>query len=405
MLTLYRLLTTAAEPLATRLLALSPRRGNEDRRERAGRGGVRGDGRLLWVHGASNGELASVEALLRTALGYFPEMRLLITSGTSTGKVLAAGWELERTTVRLSPWDLPAAQRRMLRTWRPSAYLFVESEIWPNRLLALEKANVPVIGASVRLSARSARRWRRINPRAAQRLLSIPALICPQDAATADALRVLGADGLGPTGTLKADLPPMRVPSDAAILRAAFPRARTVLAASTHAGEEDFALAAWRRARAAEPDLRLILAPRHPRRLSEVLQAAGRQATVRSRGDAPGSLYIADTLGELRFFYSLARLAFVGGSIVSMGGHTPYEPAAEGCAIAHGPDVFNAAEAYAALGDAAIEVTTPDALADAFALPAADAARLGAQARDRLAGGAAAVRSAVMETLAPALTR
>ncbi|PRY94442.1 3-deoxy-D-manno-octulosonic-acid transferase [Hasllibacter halocynthiae] len=403
MLGLYRLLTAALGPVVPALLAASPRRTGEDRAERAGRGGARGDGPLLWAHGASNGELASTEALLRAALERFPAMRLLVTSGTATGRTLAEGWRLDRTSVRLSPWDAPAAQRRMVQGWGPAAYLFAESEIWPNRLLALEAAGVPVVGASVRLSARSARRWGRIAPGAAKRLLAVPELICPQDRATADALRGLGARRIGPVGTLKADLPPMRPPADADALLKAFPRAGTVLAASTHEGEEAFALAAWRRAREVEPGLRLILAPRHPRRLSEVLEAAGPEATVRSRGDVPGSLYVADTLGELRFLYSLARLAFVGGSIAPLGGHTPYEPAAEGCAIAHGPDVSNAAEGYEALGDAAIGVASPEDLARAFALPPEEAASLGALARERLSGGAAKVREAVLDALAPVL--
>ena len=377
-LALYRIAATLAAPaLAIGTLASARRGGRAGLGARLGRGGTRPDGPTLWVHAASVGEATSVRRLIERCLADHPVLRVLLTVHTVTGREAAASWGLDRVSVRLAPWDTPGAVRRMLRRWRPIAHLVVESELWPSRILACHARGVPVWIAGARLSARSARRWSRA-PGAARGLLARVAFLSPQDAASAGRFVALGlpAAALGPVETLKADLGPAPAPADMERLRAAFGRARTVLAASTHPGEEAVALDAFARARRERPDLALILAPRHPRRLAEIerlVEAAGLPHAVRSRGEPPegASVYVADTLGELRALYALAGVAFVGGSIAPMGGHTPYEPAKAGCAIAHGPDVSNAGPAYAALheANAAIRVEDPDDLARAFLTP------------------------------------
>jgi 3-deoxy-D-manno-octulosonic-acid transferase len=166
-----------------------------------------------------------------------------------------------------------------------------------------------------------------------------------------------------------------------------FPRAATLLAASTHEGEEAVVLDAFARARAQRPDLRLILAPRHPRRRDAVeaaIRAAGLAFATRSRGAEPAAdipVYLADTLGEMDRWYAGAGMTFVGGSLVPLGGHTPFEPAAHGSAILTGPHVANAAPAYAALlaEGGALAVTDAESLARAI-LRLADPAVREAQA-------------------------
>jgi 3-deoxy-D-manno-octulosonic-acid transferase len=164
-----------------------------------------------------------------------------------------------------------------------------------------------------------------------------------------------------------------------------FPRGDTVLAASTHPGEEGLVLEAFVAARVARPGLRLILAPRHPDRGDEVarqIAAQGLDFARRSRGEAPEParpVYLADTLGEMALWYAAAGVTFVGGSLVAKGGHTPFEPEAQGSAILHGPDTANFTAAYAALdaGEGAVQVADADALSRAFgalADPAAQAA-------------------------------
>ena len=379
-LALYRAAAALAAPALALGTLLSARRGGRAGvGARFGRGGpaTPPEGPVLWVHAASVGEAASVRRLIERCLADHPALHVLLTVHTVTGREAAASWGLERVSVRLAPWDTPGAVRRVLRRWRPCAHLIVENELWPSRILACHARGVPVWIAGARLSERSARRWKRA-PGAARALLGRVAFLSPQDAASAERFVALGLSpaALGPVETLKADLGPAAEPADMARLRARFERARTVLAASTHPGEEALALDALVRARRERSDLALILAPRHPRRLAEIeplVAATGLPRAVRSRGEPPegAAVYVADTLGELRALYALAGVAFVGGSVAPMGGHTPFEPAAAGCAIAHGPDVSNAAPAYAALAEAhaAVRVESAADLARAFLMP------------------------------------
>lgn len=377
-LALYRAASALALPALALATLASPRRGGRAGfADRFALGGAAPVGPALWVHAASVGEAASARRLVERCLADHPSLQVLLTVHTVTGRDAAAAWGLPRLSVRLAPWDAPGAAARVLRRWRPIAHLVVESELWPGRMLACHARGVPVWMAGARISERSARSWARA-PGAARALLAPVRLLAAQDEASARRFRALGATeaAMGPIETLKSDLGPAPEPPDMARLRARFARERTVMGASTHPGEEALVLDAFARARRERPDLALILAPRHPRRLAEIepmVAATGLSHAVRSRGEAPegAAIYLADTLGELRALYELASVAFVGGSVTPMGGHTPFEPAWAGCVVAHGPDVSNAAPAYAALAeaDAAIPVRDAEGLARAFLAP------------------------------------
>ena len=368
--------------------------------ERFGAGAPALPGPRLWLHAASVGEAAAARGVLAACLAAAPSLTALVTVHTATGRDAAARWGEARAEIRLAPWDVPSAQRRLLRAYAPVAHVFVENELWPARLAACARAGVPVMAAGARISERSAARWRARAPGAIAALLGTIDLLCPQDAASGERLVALGLPRgrLGPAETLKAALPPAPPLPDAARLSAAFARERTVLGASTHPGEERMVLEAFRIARGARPDLRLILAPRHPERAPEVAAAvrtagfaALRRTDPAAAGiDDPGTVYIADTLGELRGLYGHAALAFVGGSTTTLGGHTPYEPVAAGCVIAHGPDVANAAEPYGALAAARASIRVTDAAALAAAVALLDDAprldRMAARARAALDG-------------------
>jgi 3-deoxy-D-manno-octulosonic-acid transferase len=233
--------------------------------------------------------------------------------------------------------------------------------------------------------------------------------LAPQDRGSGERFVALGlpADRLGPVLTLKS------LPEQAGGAPAGPARAHTLLAASTHAGEDEVVLDAFVAARAALPGLRLILAPRHPRRrdgIEALIRARGLAFATRSRGVEPAEglpVYLADTLGEMDRWYGMAGMTFVGGSLVEKGGHTPFEPAAHGSAILHGPHRTNFAPAYAALvaGRGAVEVANADDLAAAIlalADPAAQAALAG-RARAALAPFAdKAATAAVLAALAAA---
>ena len=377
-------LYAAASSLATPFLLMASRRarrgGPAAASERFGHGGP-GDGvPRLWLHGASVGEAAVARTLFEAMAGADPALEAVATSHTLTGRDALLRWAEDRARVRLAPWDTPGAVGRFLGGWTPAAYLFVDSELWPNRLLRLSSRGAVIIGANARISDRSATRWERIAPSLAAALLSRVDLLCAQDEASAERFVRLGLprDRLGPSEALKSAGVPDAPLSDEETLRALLSRDRTVLAASTHPGEEAIALDAFVAARSRVPGLRLAIAPRHPDRAAEVADLVGRRGLVpvrRSQDDATrlkdgDAVYLIDTMGELTRFYAMTALAFVGGSTGSLGGHTPFEPVRAGCVVAHGPDTANAAEAYAALdaAGAAMIVSGPDGLADAFAL-------------------------------------
>ncbi|MDF0600085.1 glycosyltransferase N-terminal domain-containing protein [Psychromarinibacter sp. C21-152] len=413
----YRLFLALAAPLALLRLWLRRLRGRDsaaDLAQRLGRGS--GTPGAIWLHGASNGELASARPLIAALLHTVPDTPLVVTANTASGRALVAGWGLPRVTARLAPLDTRAALRRFRRAWRPRLLIVMENELWPNRLAT---AREPVACIGARMSARSFRRWHRF-PRTAARLLRHIAYLAPQDAESARHFAALGLpeDRLGPTGTLKSavDLPAPD-PETLAALARTLPRETTILAASTHEGEEEQVLRAFAHAHRRDPARRLILAPRHPARgatIASLIDKAGFVFARRSACETPGpdtAVYLADTLGEMPLWYALAGVTFVGGSLVPRGGHTPFEPAAAGSAILHGPDTANFAAPYAALDAAggAIAVADADALAGALqrlstAAAQADQADRARAALARRDGGTALI-SEITATLRDLLDR
>jgi 3-deoxy-D-manno-octulosonic-acid transferase len=305
----------------------------------------------IWVHAASVGEAASVRGIV-TALAQ--DTPVFMTVNTATAHEIVAGWG--NVTVALAPFDTAGAAARVIARVQPRAHLIVEGELWPARMAALSQVPVIVLGA--RMSARSAARWAMLRGLMARMLQNV-SYLSAQDAASEARFVALGLPkaALGPRVNLKAFVAATQT------VHGPVPRARCVLAASTHEGEDAPILQAFRAAHA-QFDL-LILAPRHPKRGDAVAQAiatAGLSFGRRSKGDAITKghpVYLADTLGEMAQWYAMAGVTIVGGSYANHGGHTPFEPAAAGSAIIHGPHVANFKEIYAAL-DAAGGAATGD---------------------------------------------
>ncbi len=351
-------------------------------RERMGL--VAADGPVWWVHGASLGELTSARGVIAGLAANGP---VLVTANTATGRALVAGWGLAGVTAALAPFDAGGAAGRMIARVRPRALVVIENEFWPGRMAACACSGVPVIVVGARISERSAGRWR-LAGGLMRRMLAGITYLSAQDAGSEARLVGLGLpEGrLGPRVNLKAGV--------ATATTAGRPeeRARVVLAASTHAGEEVVVLDAF--TAAGGFDL-LILAPRHPARGAEVarmLEARGIAFGQRSRGDAVGAqgVYLADTLGEMNLWYGMAGVTVIGGSFAGKGGHTPFEPAAHGSAMVHGPSVANFAEPFAALDAAGGAVAVADGAGLVAALRAMTPERqrdLATRAQGALTGG------------------
>ncbi len=395
----YRTATAAAAPLVWFYLRARARRGKEDRERIAERYGIsnafRPRATLIWIHAASVGEAMSVLALINRLLAQRPGIEILLTTGTVTSARLLAGQLPDRVRHQFVPVDLPHAVDRFLDHWRPDLGIWVESELWPNLVLATRRRLVPMLLLNGRLSARSYRRWRRM-PGLIRPVLRSFALCLAQDEQQAARFRVLGARDAASIGDLKAAA--ALLAADAAELAALRRRIgdRPVwIAASTHPGEEEIAAAAHLRVAREHPGLLTIIAPRHPGRgaaIAAMLHGRGLQVARRACGEKPGDdtdIYLADTLGELGLMFRIAGIAFIGGSLVTKGGHNPFEAARLGCAVLHGGDMSNCAAMAAALDRAGAALTAHDAesLGDAVA-------RLLGNHRERRARAMAAMRVA-----------
>ncbi len=408
---LYRFAIMFAFPVLLIHAALQALRGAIPWRgvaERLGRVEASADA-VIWLHGASLGELTSARPLLDSLCQALPGRRFIVTCNTGTARAMALGWHLPGVSVALAPfdvsWCLAAFQARV----RPAALILVESELWPARIAAMRGRPVILVGA--RLSERSARRWARVAGGLVRQMLAQVTLLSAQDAASEARFVDLG-------------LPPARL-APRLMLKAALPlalrdlpfgnphaRADTLLAASTHEGDEAPILNAFVAARAAGVFRHLILAPRHPHRggvVAKAIVARGLTLAVRSARavpDATTDVYLADTTGEMDHWYRMAGATLIGGTFSDRGGHTPFEPAAHGSAILHGPDVRNFAEAFDLLDRSGGAVLVPDWNALAGVLLTMTVARqqaLAGRARAALAdpGDLDGLTAAIVRALTP----
>lgn len=384
----------------------------DERRGIAGR--PRPDGPLIWFHAASVGESLAVLELIRRLLDERRDLNILITTGTLTSAAVMEDRLPERAIHQFAPLDARPFVARFLDHWRPDVAIWTESELWPTLVVETSARAVPMLLLNARMSKTSHDRWRLARGVARDLLRRFEAALV-QDDLTTVYLRRLGmpTDRMKVLGSLKegaAALPCNE--SDRAGLAAELGGRPVWLAASTHDGEERMILRAHRLASRSSPRLLLILVPRHPHRgdeIAELLHQDGWSFTRRSLDEGPveeAGVYLADTMGELGLWYRLAPISFVGGSLVAVGGHNPFEPAALGSAILHGPYVSNFVDIYRRLAEAkaALLVASPEKLASAVAqlLNPADAAGMAAAAWGVISEGADVTDRAlalVLETL------
>lgn len=359
-LRVYRKLSFAMVPLAPALIKSRLKQGKEDP-ERVGerRGlslGARPHGPLVWIHGASVGEVLAAAALIERLRAL--NLRILLTSGTVTSAAIVAKRFPADIIHQYVPYDSPRYVARFLDHWQPSLALFIESDLWPNLILSAAARRMPMVLINGRMSPRSFPRWRRAR-NTISALLGQFEVCLAQSETDAERFAALGARNVITTGNLKLDVP--APPADSAKLEKlmAMTRGRPVMvAASTHPGEEETLIETHRRLAGFFPGLLTVVVPRHPDRgnaVASLVTASGLHFAQRSREELPAAnadIYIADTLGELGLFYRLAPIVFVGGSLVEHGGQNPIEAVKLGAAIVHGPHVFNFSDVYQALDEA-----------------------------------------------------
>ena len=339
--------------------------------------GPRSSRPAIWVHAVSVGEVQAAASLVLALRRRYPDVPLVVTTVTPTGAQRARALFGDAVQVRYIPYDLPGSVRRFFNRVRPRVAVILETELWPNLYHFCGQRKVPLVLASARISPRSVGRYRLLAS-LFRETLSHGIVIAAQGEGDAERFRSIGANPARThvTGNIKFDLAlPDDIRAQGAALRERYaPGERLVwVAGSTHDGEEAAMILVQRRLRAAGLDVLLVLVPRHPGRFQDVAALLRQSGVpfVRRSTDEPAradtEVLLVDTLGELVAFYAAADLAFVGGSLVPVGGHNLLEPAALALATLSGPQVFNAQDIAGLLVDeGAVElVADADALGEA----------------------------------------
>ena len=331
----------------------------------------------IWVHAVSVGEVQAAVPLVQSLLDEYPEQQLVVTTVTPTGAARVNALFGDAVEHCYIPFEFPHAIRGFFTSIRPKAAMIMETEIWPNLYRGCGIRGIPLILVSARISPRSIPGYRRLLP-LIRETLSHGIVIAAQTQADADRFLELGAnpERTRVTGNIKFDVKPdPEIERQGGLLRSAVLGQRPVwVAASTHEGEEVMVLQAHRKLLESHPDLLLVLIPRHPERFASVLELVQKQAfnvvsrTAKQPCEVGTEVFLVDTMGEVPLFFAACDVAFVGGSLVPIGGHNLLEPAAQGAPIVTGPHLFNTqeiAEKFVELGACRI-VENSDGLAPAI---------------------------------------
>ncbi len=360
-LALYRLGTRLLEPVAPFVVRSQLKSGKErvDRvAERFGRTKVaRPDGKLLWMHGASIGECRLLLDVFSALQNRLPGLNALVTSQTLTSADLVAAWARSDVIHQMAPVDGPGAVNRFLSHWQPTAAVFAEGEIWPNMLSGAKRLGLRAALINARMTDATLASWKK-RPAAAKEIFSVFDFIGAADQATAEGLAAATGRRIGAVGNLKiAAL--VEPPAAHAVgeFRGAVGDRRILLAASTHPGEDEVALEAFVETRKGVPSGLLVLVPRHPDRgaaIAGMVRRRGMTAQQWSTSKSPPSsridVLVADTIGELMFWYAASDAVYLGGATAEgIGGHNPIEPSQLGKRVFTGPHGFNFRETFDAL--------------------------------------------------------
>lgn len=305
----------------------------------------------VWVHAVSVGEVRAAEPLVNALLDKAKSISLLVTTMTPTGSAQVRQCFGDRVHHCYVPYDYPAAVVRFMNKTRPQLAVFMETEMWPNIIRLCSRRAIPLLFANVRLSEKSFYRYQRVvgfmGP-----ILRLASGFAAQTHGDAERLKRLGAreESVRVTGSIKFEIKlPASLTEVAKVLRREWGADRLVwIAASTHAGEDETLLTAYAELKQSHPNLLLVIVPRHPERFATVTRLcrrAGYETVLRSQEVGPlgpgVDVFIGDSMGELPLFYAASDIAFVGGSLVPVGGHNVLEPCALGLPVVFGPHMFN----------------------------------------------------------------
>jgi 3-deoxy-D-manno-octulosonic-acid transferase len=309
---------------------------------------------VIWLHAVSVGEVLAVSRLVEEVEAAFPRHKLLVSTTTRTGHALARE-RFGAMRVFYCPLDLPWSVWVYLRALKPSLLILAETEFWPNLLNGCFRRSIPVVVVNARISDRSWPRYEMLK-RLWGPILGRLTRVLAQTEVDAERLKVLGCppDRVTVSGNLKFDVRAAQPAEATRLIKVLAPDLRWLVAGSTLEGEETALIETWPRVLESEPNLGMVLAPRHPERFNSVAAFLEKSSVAWVRRSdwkgkpaetlnplQAGQIVLLDTIGELASVYSLASVAFVGGSLIPAGGHNPLEPAQFGVPIVMGPHYAN----------------------------------------------------------------
>ena len=338
----------------------------------------RGNGKLVWFHGASVGEIMSVLPIINEFEKNRSVDKILITTSTLSASKIVEKIRFKKVVHQFFPIDHIFFSKKFLNFWRPNLAIFIESEIWPSMFKYLKKRNIPLILLNARITSKSFNRWSKIK-KFSESIFNLISIAYPQNHETKFFLKKLNVKSIKLIGNLKfiqnKKLSKNSNKEEKKLFKQ-FKKYKTFVAASTHPTEEILAAKTHLLLKKKNKNFITIIIPRHVHRTNEIISELKKlklEIVVHSSKNKNlnnKDIYIVDTFGESKKFYKIASTVFVGGSMINRGGQNPLEPARYGTKILHGPNVGNFKEIYDYLSSLNIssKVKTPLEISNSFKL-------------------------------------
>ena len=312
----------------------------------------RGNGKLVWFHGSSVGEILSIIPLVEKLEKNKSIKKILITSSTLSSSKVLTKFKLKKTVHQFFPIDANFLTKKFLDYWNPAIAIFVESEIWPNMLINVKKKSIPLVLLNARITKESYKKWKIISL-LSKFLFESFDISFPQNYETKKYLNSLGVKKIKFLGNLK--FSESKTQKNIALnknIEKIFKSRKIWCAASTHNGEEKICIEAHQKLKKKYKKLLTVIIPRHVHRVNNIYKEVNKMGfkvqihSKKSKIKKDTDIYLVDTYGETKSFFKICNTVFLGGSIVNHGGQNPLEPARFGCKILHGPNIQNFTEVY-----------------------------------------------------------
>ena len=312
----------------------------------------RGNGKLVWFHGSSVGEILSIIPLVEKLEKNKSIKKILITSSTLSSSKVLTKFKLKKTVHQFFPIDANFLTKKFLDYWNPAIAIFVESEIWPNMLINVKKKSIPLVLLNARITKESYKKWKMISL-LSKFLFESFDISFPQNHETKKYLNSLGVKKIKFLGNLK--FSESKTQKNSALnknIEKTFKSRKIWCAVSTHNGEEKICAEAHQKLKKKYKKLLTVIIPRHVHRVNNIYKEVNNMGfkvqihSKKSKIKKDTDIYLVDTYGETKSFFKICNTVFLGGSIVNHGGQNPLEPARLGCKILHGPNIQNFTEVY-----------------------------------------------------------